>query len=383
MLSPRPLRSALIVSLAAAALVLQAACARSVNEEIPSDPPLFAPDATKPAALVSCVQTECPAPWATCPGTEGLCTTDTSRDVKHCGSCDTACPRPPNVFHATAVCTGGKCALACDELYADCNKSEKDGCETSTSDDPKNCGTCGNVCKDGDICWRGACGCPSGYTQCGDDCKLLDSDRDNCGACGQLCRAPARDNPAWLCGPGLTPPNTLWTCASAACILDCKPYFGNCNTDLCADGCEIDLKTDRLNCGACGNACEANQDCVEGTCICPAGTTRCGDVCTDLAVDPDNCGECSNPCPGPTPSRGRGGEVSHGSPSCRDGKCDYTCFPGFADCNNRLADGCEVDITSDPTHCGNCGTKCNAALGQPCVMGQCLTKPCEPGPGIF
>ncbi len=379
--SPRPLRSALIVTLATAALVLQAACARSVTDEIPADPLLFAPDATKPAALVVCVQTECPPPWASCG--EGLCTTDTSRDVKHCGSCDTRCPRPPNVFHATALCAGSKCALACDELYADCNKSDKDGCETSTSDDPKNCGACGNACADGDICWRGACGCPTGYTQCGDDCKLLDSDRDNCGACGKLCRAPKSDDPAWICGPSLSPPNTLWTCASASCILDCKPLFGNCNENLCADGCEIDLKTDSNNCGACGNKCAANQDCVDGTCICPAGTTRCGDVCTDLSVDPDNCGICGNPCPGPVPTRGRGGEVSHGSPSCSGGQCSYTCFAGFADCNRNIVDGCEVDLGSDPTNCGGCGTKCNAGLSQPCVTGKCLTKPCEPGPGIF
>ena len=27
------------------------------------------------------------------------------------------------------------------------------------------------------------------------------------------------------------------------------------------------LPTDRANCGACGKACEANQTCVQGTCI--------------------------------------------------------------------------------------------------------------------
>jgi len=56
-----------------------------------------------------------------------------------------------------------------------------------TDGDRDNCGFCGNACKDGVLCWRGACGCPNGYTQCGDDCKKLDSDRDNCGACGKMC----------------------------------------------------------------------------------------------------------------------------------------------------------------------------------------------------
>ena len=141
-----PLRAVLVLSMTVATLMLQASCARSLPSDVDFDPPLFSPDAKNPAPLSVCVQTECPAPWATCPG-GGLCTTDTSRDVQHCGSCN-PCPKPPRSHHATAVCTGSKCAYACDELSADCNHDPADGCEVFTGNNPNNCGGCGDRLQD-------------------------------------------------------------------------------------------------------------------------------------------------------------------------------------------------------------------------------------------
>jgi hypothetical protein len=370
-------RAAFAVLVAVVAMMLQASCARSVTSDDTSEPPLFGTDAGAIAPLNACVQTECPPPWATCPG-GGLCATDTTHDVRHCGSCATPCPAPAADAHASALCAGSKCTFACDALYADCNHLPADGCETSTVNDPLNCGFCGNICKEGVLCWRGACGCPNGYTQCGDDCKKLDSDDDNCGSCGNVCKAPASDaDPRWSCGPGLTPAHTEWKCLTSACTLDCKPPFGNCNKDLCADGCEIDLTSDPLNCGACGNKCEAGQDCVAGACICPLGTTRCGDECVDVLVDVTNCGGCGHRCPGPAAPRP--GRPGGGSPACAAGQCTYTCFPGFADCDGDSDNGCEANLTKSQQHCGTCATKCNVAAGQPCVSGQCLTKECDAG----
>ena len=175
----------------------------------------------------------------------------------------------------------------------------------------------------------------------------------------------------------MQPTSTGWGCETGTCKLTCTELFGNCDDDLCSNGCETDEHTDRLNCGACGHACEAGQDCVDGTCICPAGTTRCGKRCVDVTVDPDNCGACGNGCPG------AGGDGENGTPTCKGGTCGYLCYAGFADCDGRINNGCEVNIGNDPTHCGGCATKCDAARGQPCVLGQCLTKPCEAGPGTF
>ncbi|MBX3188913.1 MAG: hypothetical protein KF819_17975 [Labilithrix sp.] len=294
--------------------------------------------------------------------------------MKHCGACNNACPRPSWELHATALCSEGKCVLACDELYADCNHQSADGCETSTADDPKNCGGCGNVCKDGELCWRGACGCPNGFTQCGLECKKLDSDNDNCGACGAQCRAPTTAaDPAWICGPNVTPANTKWMCAASACSLQCAPGFGDCNDLFCQDGCEIDLLSNHDNCGACGNKCEPAQECVRGACICPTGTTRCGDSCVDLSNDVRNCGGCNYRCPGPS------GRLSGGGPTCVDGECGYVCYPGYADCDGHPGNGCEAHLDSDPRHCGSCENKCNITAGQPCVLGVCLTRDCDAG----
>lgn len=370
------LRAAILVPAAAMALLLQASCATSEPANVDPDPPLFLPDTKSPTPRDYCVQNVCPTPWATCPG-GGLCTTDTSRDLSNCGACGHACPPPPPAHHATAVCAGSKCAYACDELSADCNHDHADGCEVFTGNDPKNCGGCGNVCAEGELCWKGACGCPSGFVVCGDECKNIESDNNNCGSCGTKCVAPPSDSPEWKCGPAVQPANTAWGCGAGGCHLSCLPRYGDCNSNLCADGCETDEQRDPLNCGACGHACGVGQDCVDGTCICPPGTTRCGRHCVDVNVDPNNCGECGNGC------SGANGDQENGTPTCNGGRCGYLCYAGFADCDHNINNGCEVNIGSDPIHCGGCGTKCDAELSQPCVLGQCLTKPCEKPPGIF
>ena len=149
------LRAALVLATSVITLTLQASCARSVTSEGDSDPLLVSPSAQNPTPLTSCIATQCPLPWATCPNGVGLCTTDTSRDVDHCGSCDNACPHQPPSHHATSVCSDGKCAIACDALSADCNHIAADGCEIYTGDDPLNCGACGHACKAGEILLEG------------------------------------------------------------------------------------------------------------------------------------------------------------------------------------------------------------------------------------
>lgn len=361
------LRAVTILTTAVVTLTLQASCARSISSD-GSDAPLVSPSASNPDPLSACIATDCPAPWASCrDGT--LCSTNTSTDVENCGGCGNSCPHPTGALHASSVCSDGKCVLACEELNADCNHRSSDGCEVFTGDDPKNCGGCGLSCKEGEICWKGACGCPSGFTRCGTECVNLDSDNASCGVCDKKCKAPPSNDPEWKCGPDVQPINTGWSCAGGGCKLSCDAWFGDCNDNLCADGCETDTKRDAKNCGACGHACSANQECVDGQCLCPPGTTRCGTRCVDVNVDPNNCGACGQPCDG-------AGDTSGGTPTCTGGHCGYLCYAGFADCNGRTNDGCEINVNNNPLHCGSCGTQC--ARGQPCVLGQCLTKPCGP-----
>lgn len=362
------LRAIPLVFAGLASIVLEASCARS-EEDRPYATWAFG---TEGAVRDVCVQTECPAPFATCEGERGLCTVDLRSDVDHCGSCGARCPRTNSRTPWSFVCSEGLCRLACDPHYADCNGRVDDGCETSTWEDPANCGGCGNACDEGVLCWRGACGCPNGFTRCGDDCVRLDADNENCGACGSVCEAPESDaDPRWTCGPGVEPNHTAWTCASASCSLQCKQPYADCNQDFCGDGCEVDLGKDPANCGACGNACAPGQRCESGACTCPPGTTRCAGACVDLSTDPAHCGECGASCPGSTSARANGG------PLCEDGRCSYVCSQGFADCDDDLDDGCEANLLQSQRHCGSCGNRCDVAGGQPCVAGTCLTKPCD------
>ena len=130
----------------------------------------------------------------------------------------------------------------------------------------------------------------------------------------------------------------------------CKP-----GTLPCGTGC-IDPTSDRRNCGACGNACGPQQDCLansEGSpeCTCRTGTQRCSDgVCAATQFDAKNCGQCGVAC--------AAGEV------CEAGQCKTSCTSGLTRC---LA-SC-VDSLSDESNCGGCGVVC--AQGQQCRAGVC------------
>jgi hypothetical protein len=370
-LTLRLFRLAVVGACAAASILAQASCARSVSDPVTDGFSTLTPAEAGAVSDGLCISTDCPPPYATCPGS-GLCTVNTTNDVHHCGSCENACPALKWQDHATALCAGGKCTFACDEFFADCNQDPSDGCETFVFDDPKNCGACGNACKDGVICWRNACGCPSGFTQCGNDCVKLDSDNNNCGSCGNVCAAPADpSDPKWICGPDVTPPHTDWSCSDSSCKLQCKGGWGDCDNNFCGDGCETNLASDPQNCGACGHACNPGQECLEGACICDAGT-RCGDDCVDLQNDPLNCGACGRRCPGPVGAVG-------GGPGCSGGECTYVCYPGYADCDQDITNGCETNTNTNPLHCGSCTTPCKGGGAQPCVEGKCLSKECEAG----
>ena len=66
--------------------------------------------------------------------------------------------------------------------------------------------------------------------------------------------------------------------------------------DECYGTC-VDLDSDKENCGACGDACPANQICEDASCVCEPELTQCGEECVDLDSDPDHCGGCDEACP--------------------------------------------------------------------------------------
>lgn len=62
------------------------------------------------------------------------------------------------------------------------------------------------------------------------------------------------------------------------------------------------------------------------------------------------------------------------------GACEVDkCLPGFQDCNQDPADGCETNGASDPKHCGGCDKDCTAGDGGPdwvCRFGLCFPNQC-------
>src|SRR5207248_2918111 len=92
------------------------------------------------------------------------------------------------------------------------------------------------------------------------------------------------------------------TCSGGQCNGACAAGFSDCNGDKLNDGCETATGTDVANCGSCGHACSA----------------------------------------------------AHGVPTCMNGVCQISCSPGFGDCDNDAATGCETPFNTNG-NCGGCG----------------------------
>ena len=310
-----------------------------------------------------CPSDKCKAPWATCSTSRFLCDVDLSNDPENCGSCGNKCPTDAwrnAELNAKWICVGGACQMTCSStFYADCNGRIEDGCETPLSK-KENCATCGNVCPGDTICGNFACqGCKPGEASCWGNCVKLDSDDYNCGSCGTFCNGypPDKDPP---------PANMYYGCQNASCgNLKCQNGFADCDSkmDTC---CEIYVAGDRENCGACGNKCAAGEVCNGGTCQCDRGPSGC-DCLTDFEADLMNCGACGVRCD----------SYTNATPTCRFGRCGSRCNAEFGDCNRDLSDGCEINLSKDPQNCGSCGNAC--ATGQACIDGICVVEPCPPG----
>lgn len=150
---------------------------------------------------------------------------------------------------------------------------------------------------------------------------------------------------------------TLMSLGVVVLLTACPPTGVVCKpgTLPCGTGC-IDPSSDRRNCGACGNQCGPQQDCLANAagapeCTCRPGTQRCSDgVCAAIQFDAKNCGRCGLAC--------GTGEV------CEDGQCKASCTTGLTRCVSSC-----VDANTDESNCGGCGVVC--AQGQQCRGGVC------------
>jgi len=341
-------------------------------------------------------------------------------DISHCGGCDRRCA-------PGETCRGGACLPS---MGCQCNPGQVccagDICRDVVSD-PANCGACGRVCAPGAVCRGGDCvpvgpgcgpgpSCAPGVSCCNDRCVDLRNDPTNCGGCGVACVAGQLcingQCAGVTCNPGCGPSQT---CCAEGCIdtLNDPNHCGGCGnvcrpgqmcvrgaclgdpgcgmgpsctggTTCCGTGC-ADLRTDRLNCGACGRACSNTQACNQGRCMtqpmcgggpaCDPGQTCCGDRCFDTQNDVAHCGACGRAC----------ASLPNTVPVCRGGQCGIGgCQMGFANCNGSMMDGCEVNVRTDVRNCGGCGIVCPSnAPGTACVAGRCLAGPSTGEEGAF
>ncbi len=157
-------------------------------------------------------------------------------------------------------------------------------------------------------------------------------------------------------------------CATAAVPIDDvdastpTPDSSTCS-GTCGGKC-VDLKTDNVNCGKCGNACPATATCVAGSCQCAQGQNRCGNACVDTKTDLNNCGKCGQVC-----GTGDGGAIMGGGTwVCAAGACSVQCPMMKSVCTNTC-----VDTMTDINNCGMCNTACDPAL-EACAMGKCCPQ---------
>jgi hypothetical protein len=72
---------------------------------------------------------------------------------------------------------------------------------------------------------------------------------ESCGACGVRCAAE----------------HASAACVNGACALACEAHHADCDGHP-ANGCEVDLMTDRAHCGLCARSCGGAR-CEEGRCV--------------------------------------------------------------------------------------------------------------------
>ena len=198
-------------------------------------------------------------------------------DSYNCGACNKICP-------AGGQCTGGKCVCPTGTVLC------ANECSNRTIDS-YNCGRCGHHCKDNELCVDGKCICQSGFTSCNGSCVDTVYGLSNCGRCGNKCPTHS------YCSNGV--------CYKVSSI--CSDDVEFCKTHVCTD-----KQVDAANCGKCGKVCALYGNCVKGKCTCPKNLTFCkntkpcspflpncnnlGYACVDTKSDRTNCGKCGNFC---------------------------------------------------------------------------------------
>jgi hypothetical protein len=274
---------------------------------------------------------------------------------------------------AAGLCHEGTC------IAEGCMNSVQDGTETDVDCGGGDCNTCitGQGCGvetdcESGVCFDAKCLAPA----CDDQVK---NGKETGQDCGGDCPGCAVDQPCVSGDDCIS-----MECNERLCGPECPDGFANCDKEN-ENACEISVRTDVMNCGSCGNACDlpnAASECSAGECRiqtdgCEDGFADCnglpGDGCeVNLVQDKLNCGACNKVCP-----------VLNGEPFCEASACQITCSQGFDDCDNNRDNGCEKNVSRDVNNCGECNNKCTPQSGGTpyCKNDECGETVCPAGFG--
>ncbi len=148
----------------------------------------------------------------------------------------------------------------------------------------------------------------------------------------------------------------------------------------CSDACSSDFSPNSCGATSC-SPCEfplngltvvCNGVACVGSCsstltLCDGGTAT--GTCVDTTSDPSHCGGCGTRCPAPS---GIGMATCSGSPP----SCGIACDGGQTACPDTSPTAC-VDISRDIRNCGACGNVCTAQDGGDAGAGVCVDGGCQ------
>jgi hypothetical protein len=269
-----------------------------------------------------------------------------------------------------------------DESGVDCGGASCSACIPCVS----------QTCSGGQTCVENVCVCAVGEQRCGTKCIDITEDPKNCGACGNVCVGACVDS---VCAPvnpcanlrldpgeegidcGGVCPGVCVTCtADGMCGSPKTCTNSTCvcpaGEQLCGTTC-IDVGSEEANCGACGVACKMGEVCSQGIC-CGATQSSCAGACTDVTGDADHCGACGASCSAVTYCTGG---VCTGCDADMDCTAGQRCVSGTCvvpHCENRVRDVDEtgIDCGGSCTACRTCTSDVTCARLESCTDGVCV-----------